>query len=345
MLHATNLNLLVNVKKSLENKDLQEISNTLQERGVKHTISENSNNQKIIEIEKEMTEEQVRSIHSINWVESTELKKPEHLLTSKEHKAKTIIKIGDIEIGGKQIIQMAGPCAIESEEQLIASGIGLKDAGVSVIRASAYKPRTSPYSFQGHGTLGLKMHMSAKKKHGLLTETEVMDPRDVQETAKYVDVLRVGSRNMQNFDLLKELGKCGKPVILKRGLCATIKEWIMSAEYIMAYGNPNVILCERGIRTTETETRNTLDLSSIPVLKAMTHLPVIVDPSHAAGRPDIIPALAKAAIAAGADGLLIEAHPNPNESVCDKDQALSLEEYKQMIDELRPIANAVGRSI
>jgi 3-deoxy-7-phosphoheptulonate synthase len=256
---------------------------------------------------------------------------------------KTIIRIGNLRIGGDEVVLIAGPCAIESEEQLTTSGLKLKESGVSVLRASAYKPRTSPYSFQGHGAEGLKMHEAAQKKHGLLTATEVMDVRLVEEAAKHVDVLWIGARNMQNFDLLKEVGRCGKPIILKRGTSATVEEWILSAEYIMAHGNPNVILCERGIRTYETSTRYTLDLSAVAVAKTMTHLPIIVDPSHAAGRTDILSALCKAAVAIGADGLIVEAHPDPKASICDASQALSLEEFNAIAKELKPVAESIGR--
>lgn len=258
---------------------------------------------------------------------------------------KTILEIGPVRIGGEEIVLIAGPCAIESEEQLVESGLHLKKAGVSILRASAYKPRTSPYSFQGHGLAGLKMHQEAKKKHGLLTTSEVMDPRLVAEAAEHVDILWIGARNMQNFDLLKEVGKCGKPIILKRGASCTVDEWILSAEYIMAHGNPNVILCERGIRTFETSTRYTLDLSAVAMAKMKTHLPIIVDPSHAAGRTDILDALCKAAIAIGADGLIVEAHPNPKESICDAAQALSLTEFEQIAKGLQPVAESIGRKI
>ncbi|MBU6382993.1 MAG: 3-deoxy-7-phosphoheptulonate synthase [Verrucomicrobia bacterium] len=266
------------------------------------------------------------------------------LLTAPNGK-KTVIEIGPVRIGGEEIVLIAGPCAVESEEQLVKSGLHLKKAGVAILRASAHKPRTSPYSFQGHGLEGLKMHQAAQKKHGLLTTSEVMDPRLVAEVAEHVDILWIGARNMQNFDLLKEVGRCGKPIILKRGASATVEEWIMSAEYIMAHGNPNVILCERGIRTFETSTRYTLDLSAVAVARMKTHLPIIVDPSHAAGRPELIAALCKAAIAVGADGLIVEAHPNPKESICDAAQALSLEEFEQMAKELKPLAESIGRKL
>lgn len=260
-------------------------------------------------------------------------------------KDKTIVQIGDLQIGGDEIVLIAGPCAIESEDQLIQSGIALKNSGVSILRASAFKPRTSPYSFQGLGVSGLKMHKKAKEHHGLLTTTEVMDVRLVETVSEYVDVIWIGARNMQNFDLLKEVGKSQRPVILKRSASATVEEWIQSAEYIMAHGNPNVILCERGIRTFENSTRYTLDLSAVAVAKQLTHLPIIVDPSHAAGRTDIIAALCRAAVAVGADGLIVEAHPNPKESVCDAKQALSFEQFDQIASELKPLAQAVGRRL
>jgi 3-deoxy-7-phosphoheptulonate synthase len=258
---------------------------------------------------------------------------------------RSTIKIRDIEIGGDQIIMMAGPCAIESEEQLLTIARQLKNAKVSVLRGSAFKPRTSPYSFQGMGIEGLKIHKRAQLEHGLVIETEVMDVRDVGVVAEHVDIVRIGARNMQNFNLLKEVGQCGKPVILKRGMSATVEEWLMSAEYIMAHGNEQVILCERGIRTFENSTRSTLDLSSVAVAKGMTHLPIIVDPSHAAGRKDIIPALSKASVALGADGLLVEVHHLPAEAKCDGKQALLPHELAQLSTELNTIAQAIGRHL
>jgi 3-deoxy-7-phosphoheptulonate synthase len=240
---------------------------------------------------------------------------------------------------------MAGPCAIESQEQLETIARELRGAHVSVLRASAYKPRTSPYSFQGMGEEGLILHREAQKKHHLLIETEVMDVRTVSLVAAHVDIIRIGARNMQNFDLLKEVGRSQKPVILKRGISATVEEFLMSAEYLMAHGNHDVILCERGIRTFETSARYTLDLSSVAVLKRLTHLPVIVDPSHAAGRKDIIPALCKAAIAVGADGLLVEVHDHPEMARCDGGQALLPQEFVELSKELEKVACAVGRSL
>lgn len=258
---------------------------------------------------------------------------------------KTVIRVKDVEIGNNRVILMAGPCAIESREQLDAIAQELKAAEVPVLRGSAYKPRSSPYSFQGMGEAGLKLHLEAQKEHGLVTITEIMNLQDVDLITQHVDILQIGARNMQNYDLLKAVGQCGKPVILKRGLAATIEEWLLSAEYILAHGNPDVILCERGIRTFETTTRNTLDISSIPVVKQLTHLPVIVDPSHAGGRKDLIPALSKAAIAAGADGLLIEVHHDPKNAKCDGQQSLLPQELAEIIPALRQVALAVGRTL
>ena len=300
----------------------------------------------IIGIEKNLPEELNNELRSNPIVaDLIETSLPYKMVSRVVKNTPTVIQIGDAKIGGDEITIIAGPCAIESEEQLVQTALGLKKNGVKILRASAFKPRSSPYSFQGMGVEGLKMHKRAKEKHGLLIETEVMDPRDVAITADYVDILRVGARNMQNFDLLKELGKCNKPVILKRGMSATIEEWLLSAEYIMAHGNHRVILCERGIRTFETATRSTLDLSSIAIVKQLTHLPIIVDPSHAAGRSDIIPALSRGAIATGADGLLIEVHYKPKESRCDQRQALSLDEFHAIATDIEKVAKVMGKKV
>jgi 3-deoxy-7-phosphoheptulonate synthase len=257
----------------------------------------------------------------------------------------TIVKVDDVAIGGNEIIVMAGPCAIESEEQLFETARAVQKAGAKVLRASAYKPRTSPYAFQGMGIEGLKLLKKVKKELGIVVETEVMDTRQVETVAKYVDIVRVGARNMQNFDLLKEVGKLRKPVIIKNGMSSTIEEFLLAAEYVMSEGNKNVILCERGIRTFRTETRNTLDLSAIPVLKELSHLPVIVDPSHAAGVKQYVAPMSKAAIAAGADGLLIEVHCDPSKALCDGKQALTTEDFENLMKDLRKVAAAVGRKL
>ncbi|MCW2278307.1 3-deoxy-7-phosphoheptulonate synthase [Heliophilum fasciatum] len=257
----------------------------------------------------------------------------------------TIIRIGDVEIGGGQMQVFAGPCAVESWEQLMESAEAVKAAGARFLRGGAYKPRSSPYSFQGLEEAGLKMLARARELTGLLVVTEVIDPGSIERVAYYSDVLQVGARNMQNFFLLRELSKINKPILLKRGLSATIEEWLMAAEYLMAGGNYDVILCERGIRTFETYTRNTLDLSAIPAVKQLSHLPVIIDPSHATGKWQMVRPMARAAVAAGCDGLMIEVHPNPTEALCDGPQSLTPENFGALMNELRAIAEVVHKKL
>ncbi|WP_148266052.1 3-deoxy-7-phosphoheptulonate synthase [Pyrococcus sp. ST04] len=252
---------------------------------------------------------------------------------SKEYKDKTVVKIGDVKIGeGFTII--AGPCAIESEEQIMKVAEFLAELGVRVLRGGAFKPRTSPYSFQGYGEKALQWMKKAAEEYGLVTVTEVMDTRQVPLVAKYSDIIQIGARNSQNFELLKEVGKTENPVLLKRGMGNTVQELLYSAEYIMAQGNENVILCERGIRTFETSTRFTLDISAVPVVKEISHLPIIVDPSHPAGRRSLVIPLAKAAYAVGADGIMVEVHPNPEKALSDSKQQLTFEEFKILLQEL-----------
>ncbi|MDI3518742.1 MAG: 3-deoxy-7-phosphoheptulonate synthase [Caldanaerobacter sp.] len=257
----------------------------------------------------------------------------------------TIVKVGDIEIGGKNIVIMAGPCAVESREQLLESAVAVKRAGAHFLRGGAYKPRTSPYSFQGLEEEGLKMLSEARELTGLKIVTEVMDVHSVEKVAEYADVLQIGARNMQNFSLLKAVGRMNKPVLLKRGLAATLEEWLSAAEYILNEGNKDVILCERGIRTFETYTRNTLDLSAVPSIKKLSHLPIIVDPSHGTGRWHLVPSMAKAAVAAGADGLIIEVHPDPKNALSDGPQSLTPDNFESLVKELKIIAEAVGREL
>ncbi|MCM8786479.1 MAG: 3-deoxy-7-phosphoheptulonate synthase [Candidatus Omnitrophica bacterium] len=268
-------------------------------------------------------------------------------LVSREFKPQdSIIKIKDgVEIGGKKIVVIAGPCSIESKEQFYKVAISVKNAGASILRGGAFKPRTSPYSFQGLGKKGLEILKEVAEEVGIVTVTEVMDTRDVELVARYSDILQIGARNMQNFSLLKEVGSTQKPVILKRGLSSTIKELLMSAEYILSEGNFNVILCERGIRTFEDFTRNTLDISAIVAVKQLSHLPIIVDPSHAAGKGEVVSPLSKAAVACGADGLLIEVHPNPQEALSDGPQQLLPENFTLLMQELKKIAHAIDREI
>ncbi len=271
--------------------------------------------------------------------------KPFKLASREFRKEDSVVSVLGREIGGRKLAVIAGPCAVENRAILLEVAKAVKEAGAAFLRGGAFKPRTSPYAFQGLEEEGLKYLKDARDRTGLPVVTEVMDPRDIQLVAEYADILQIGARNMQNFRLLKDVGMCRKPVLLKRGISATIKEWLMSAEYIMSGGNHNVILCERGIRTYETSTRNTLDLSAVPVLKQLTHLPVIVDPSHAVGKWDLVPPMAKAAVAAGADGLLIEVHANPEEALCDGEQSLKPQVFRRLMQELGPIAAAVGREI
>ncbi len=267
-------------------------------------------------------------------------------LKQTEQTPTSVVRINDrLTCGGKDLWITAGPCAVEGFSQLEMVSQNLIENGVGSLRGGAFKPRTSPYSFQGLELEGLKMLDEMRRLHGLAIVTEVMAIEQIEAIAAHADVLQVGSRNMQNFPLLKELGKIDKPILLKRGLAATLDEFLWSAEYIMAGGNQRVILCERGIRSFDSETRNVLDLGGVAVLKQKSHLPVIVDPSHAAGRRDIIPAMAKAAIAVGADGLIIEIHPSPNQSVSDADQALSLEMFATLMNQVEPIATAMNRSL
>ena len=265
------------------------------------------------------------------------------LASRKEKSEDTVVNVGSTIIGGNQLTIIAGPCAVENREQYLQVAIQLKKIGVQMLRGGVFKPRTSPYAFQGLAEEGLDILAEARRVTGLPIATEVMDTRDVETVAKYADVIQIGSRNMQNFILLKEVGRLNKPVLLKRGMAATIEEWLMAAEYVMSEGNSQVIMCERGIRTFETHTRNTLDISAIPAIKHLSHLPVIVDPSHAAGKWGMVAPLSKAAVAAGADGLLIEVHPCPEEALCDGGQSLTPGNFADLMREIAPVARAIGR--
>ncbi|MGL5260507.1 MAG: 3-deoxy-7-phosphoheptulonate synthase [Lachnospiraceae bacterium] len=266
------------------------------------------------------------------------------LANKKFHVDPSIIKVGSTEIGPNNMTIIAGPCAVESEEQLLTIARAVKASGATMLRGGAYKPRTSPYAFQGLEEDGLKYMMNAKKETGLSTICEVVSQEAIDAAVKYVDMLQIGARNMQNFILLKEAGRSGLPVLLKRGLCATIDEWLNAAEYIIAEGNPNVVLCERGIRTYETATRNTLDLSAVPVLKEKTHLPIIVDPSHSTGSYKYVPSMTKAAIASGADGLMIEVHDNPACALSDGPQSLTFNKFDRLAKEIEPFCTLMNRS-
>ena len=337
--------MIIVIKAKTKKKEIDSLIEKIKAKGLKPVAFEGEV-KTVIHVLGNTKEEVNNGWKSVKCVEKVvSIMKPYKLASKENHSEKTIIKIGDTAIGGKEFVVIAGPCSAESEEQVMESAKIMKENGIKIMRASVFKPRTSPYSFQGMGIEGLKLLKKVREKTGILVETEVMDVRDVGIAAEHVDILRVGARNMQNFDLLKEVGKVNVPVILKRGSAATIKEFLMAAEYILMNGNKNVILCERGIRTFETAYRNTLDLAAVSILEKETHLPIIVDPSHAAGRRDLIIPLSKASAAAGADGLLVEVHPNPEEAQSDGEQSLYPEQLTELLKELKPICAAMGKKI
>ena len=271
---------------------------------------------------------------------------PAYPLVSRAHKPDaTRVKVDDVVIGGREIVVMAGPCSVESRDQILAAAIAVAEAGARLLRGGAFKPRTSPYSFQGLGKEGLELLAEARERTGLKVVTEVVAPEDVDLVAEYADVLQIGARNMHNYRLLSAVGQQPRPVLLKRGMMSTVEETLLAAEYVVSAGNPRVILCERGIRTFETSSRNTLDLCAVPILKERTHLPVIVDPSHAAGCREWVPALARAAVAAGADGLIVEVHPDPAKAASDGRQSLTPEGFGDMMDDVIRVSAAVGRTV
>jgi 3-deoxy-7-phosphoheptulonate synthase len=271
------------------------------------------------------------------------ISKPYKLSSREFQPENTTIKVGDVVLGGDKLAIIAGPCAVESERQILDTAKAVRAAGACILRGGAFKPSTSPYQFRGLGKQGLEMLAMARTETGLPFVTEVLTPQDVELVAEYADILQVGARNMQNFNLLDEVGKINKPVMLKRGMSATIQEWLLSAEYILSQGNRQLILCERGIRTFETYTRNTLDISAIPIIKKLSHLPVIGDPSHGTGKWYLVAPLALAAVAAGADGIMIEVHPNPDQALKDGAQSLTFENFEQLMQQVAPVAASVGR--
>ncbi len=339
---------IIVIKPTATEEDIRRIVKKLESRGLDVNISKGTERTVIgvIGDTSKISEEEENAIRVMPGIEDVmRILKP-YKLASRDFKAEdTTIDIRGNVIGGKKIQVIAGPCAVESKTMIIDIAEKVKEAGASFLRGGAFKPRTSPYSFQGLGEEGLKYLAEARDKTGLPVVTELMDPRDIEVILKYADIVQIGARNMQNFRLLLEVGACDKPILLKRGFSSTIKEWLMAAEYIMSKGNQKIILCERGVRTFETATRNTLDLSAIPVLKQLTHLPVVVDPSHGVGKWDLVAPMSKASIAAGADGLLIEVHVNPEEALSDGEQSLRPDYFKKLMNELKPIAIAVGREI
>ncbi len=337
--------MIVVMNPGAKENEIKKITDKLKKMGYGVHLS-TGENRTVIGVIGQRREEAAQAMEAMPEVEQVVfITRPFKLAGREFHPENTVIEIGEVSIGGPQLTVMAGPCAIENEEQLLQAAEAIKAGGAKVLRAGAFKPRTSPYSFQGLEHEGLDFLKEVSAKTGLLIVTEVMDQFTVKEVADCADILQVGARNMQNYYLLRELGKIRKPVLLKRGLSATIEEWLMAAEYILSGGNYEVILCERGIRTFEPYTRNTLDLSAVPLVKQLSHLPVIVDPSHGTGLSGLVPAMSKAAIAAGADGLMVEVHPNPQEALSDGPQSLTPEQFQSLINELKGVALSVGKLI
>ncbi len=327
-------------------KDIAEVADRIIQLGYKPHIIKGVERTIIGAIGDERGKAILQSLETMRHVEKVvPILQPYKLASSEVKQEKTAIAVGDVIIGGEKIVVMAGPCGVESEEQLLETAEKVKKAGAAILRGGAFKPRTSPYAFQGLAEAGLKLLAKAREKTGLPVITEVVDPHDVAIVEKYADILQIGARNVQNFALLKRVGKAKKPVLLKRGMMTTIQEFLMAAEYILSEGNRDVILCERGIRTFETSTRNTLDLSAVPVLRDKTHLPIIVDPSHSTGHWRYVAPMAYAGIAAGADGLLIEVHRRPEEALSDGPQSLKPEKFAEMMRRLKGFAEAANRKL
>ncbi len=338
--------MILTLKTGVSKKDADKIIAKIKDLGFQPSISKGAERIVIGVIgEKAIVHKQTFEV--MDGVEVvTPISKPYKLVSREFKKESTVVNVGkNVKVGGKQVIIVAGPCSVDTWDNLLLNAREMKKAGAHMLRGGAFKPRSSPYAFQGLGEKALEMLAEARKITGLPVVSEVMDVRQVEIMCKYVDVLQIGARNAQNFDLLKEVGLAKKPVVLKRGMANTIEEWLMCAEYILAKGNPDVILCERGIRTFETATRNTLDISAVPVIKHFTHLPIFVDPSHGVGVREYIPPMARAAVAAGADGVMLETHPKPAEALSDGHQALLPTHFSHLIKEVKLIAGAVGRHL
>jgi len=326
--------------------DIEDVCRRIESLGLRAHVSRGEQRTIIGAIGDDRFKTRVQALEALECVESlVPILQPFKLASREVHPMATVVRVDGVEIGGPRLAVMAGPCSVESREQLRTVADSVKMAGAHILRGGAFKPRSSPYAFQGLEEEGLQLLAEVRKATGLPVVTEVLEPDKVGMVAEYADVLQIGARNTQNFSLLKEAGQSGKPVLLKRGMATTIKEYLLSAEYILAAGNPNVILCERGIRTFETATRFTLDLNAVPVIKKLSHLPVVVDPSHGTGHWEYVAPMAKAGIACGADGLIIEVHPKPEEALSDGPQSLKPAKFAQLMRELRPVAEAVGRSL
>jgi 3-deoxy-7-phosphoheptulonate synthase len=337
--------MVVVMKNGATEQDIDYVLHRARSLGLSTYISHNGP-QRLISLTGDLQAFNPEALSGLRGVERIVTLKRPFRLASRDFKAEdSVITINDLRIGGQQVIIMAGPCAVENRASILESAHIVKKAGAHMLRGGAFKPRTSPYSFQGLGEEGLKLLAEARAETGLAIITEVMAPEQVDLVSHYADVMQIGTRNMQNYALLQAVGRSGKPALLKRGMMSTIEELLMSAEYILSHGNPNVILCERGIRTFETYTRNTLDINAIPLLKELTHLPVVVDPSHATGKSSLVKAVSKAGLAAGADGLLIEVHPDVENALSDGYQSLQPEQFAELMVEIGLIAKAVGRTL
>lgn len=338
--------MIIVMKMTATDKDVEKVSKIVTDKGLRVSVVHGTG-QSIIGIIGDTTRVDPRAIEVDEAVDHVmRVSEPYKLANRAFHPDDTIIDVSGVKVGGESLALIAGPCSVESEEQVIEVAKAVKAAGANILRGGAFKPRTSPYAFQGMGSSGLDILVAAKKATGLPICSELMDAQYLEEFNEKVDLIQIGARNMQNFDLLKKVGAgTKKPILLKRGLSATFEEWIMSAEYIMASGNPNVILCERGIRTFESYTRNTLDLQAIPVVKKLTHLPIIIDPSHAGGKWWLVEPMAKASVAGGADGLMIEVHNDPEKALCDGPQSLRPEKYEELLKQISKIAEVVGKKV
>jgi 3-deoxy-7-phosphoheptulonate synthase len=338
--------MIIVLKPGTGDGDVQDVCRRIEALGLRAHVSRGEQRTVIGAIGDDRFKNRLQALEALECVESmVPILQPFKLASREVHATDTVVRVDAATIGGGRLAVMAGPCSVESWEQLRTVAEGVKAGGAHILRGGAFKPRTSPYAFQGLEEEGLRLLADARKATGLPVITEVLEPDKVGVVAEYADVLQIGARNAQNFSLLKEVGQCGKPVLLKRGMATTIKEFLLSAEYVLAGGNPNVILCERGIRTFETATRYTLDLNAIPVIKKLSHLPVVVDPSHGTGHWEYVAPMAKAGIACGADGLLIEVHHRPAEALSDGPQSLKPDKFAQLMGELRALAGVLGRTL
>jgi len=338
--------MIIVLKSGIGDSDVEDICRRVTEMGYAPHVIRGEFKTIVAAVGEERGRPDLRLLEAVEIVESVmPVQQPFKLASREVRREPSEVRVNGVVIGGKDIVVMAGPCSVESEAQVLEVADRVKESGAKILRGGAFKPRTSPYAFQGLKEQGLEYLAAARKRTGLPVVTEVLETESVELVAEYSDILQIGARNIQNFTLLRRVGEMGKPVLLKRGMATSIQEFLLSAEYILAAGNPNVILCERGIRTFETTTRFTLDLNAVPVLKKLSHLPVFVDPSHGTGHWDLVAPMAKGAVACGADGLIIEVHPKPEEALSDGPQSLKPAKFAQLMRELRPVAEAVGRSL